>query len=142
MDNVAQNPRLIDFSQVGDTTIGYLTVTQNSSLPFVIQRVYWTYSVSEEVVRGHHAHKELEQLIFATSGTIEMELKGLYGPPETFVLDSPHIGLYIPRHYWRTIKFSQDAVLMCLASQEYEPSDYIHDYTEFLALGEKVGSNI
>jgi hypothetical protein len=74
-------------------------------------------------------------LIFAVSGRIEFILEGLEGNQETFVLDSPNVGLYIPRHYWRTIKFSHNAVLMCLASLEYREDEYIRDYEEFKALG-------
>ncbi|GAB2775901.1 dTDP-4-dehydrorhamnose 3,5-epimerase-like enzyme [Hymenobacter luteus] len=134
MDNAAQQPRLIEFSRLGDTTIGYLTVAQNSGLPFTVQRVYWTYSVSDEVVRGHHAHKELEQIIFAVSGEIEFTLEDIWGKQTTYYLDKPNVGLYIPRLYWRTIKFSRDAVLLCLASLEYIEEEYIRDYVIFSQL--------
>lgn len=127
-------PHLVQFSKIGSPSLGYISVGQNSALPFVIQRVYWTYFTPDSVVRGHHAHHDLEQLIFATSGRIEFVLEGLLGQPLTFVLDSPNVGLYIPRHYWRTIKFSHNAVLMCFASMEYSEEDYIRNYDEFLAM--------
>lgn len=127
-------PYLVEFSKIGSLELGYISVGEQSSLPFLIQRVYWTYCTPEAVVRGNHAHHELEQLIFATSGRIEFVLEGLDGKVETFVLDSPHLGLFVPRRYWCTIRFSREAVLMCLASMEYREDDYIRDYDAFRAL--------
>ncbi len=124
-------PYLIDFAKIGKPDLGYLTVAQNSSLPFRIERVYWTYFTPDEVLRGHHAHRELEQIIFAVSGQIDFELEGVDGTMYSFALTKPHIGLYIPRHYWRTIQFSHNAVLLCLASMEYSKSEYIREYDEF-----------
>lgn len=124
-------PHLVEFSKIGSSELGYISVGQNSALPFAVQRVYWTYFTPDSVIRGHHAHHELEQLIFATSGRIEFTLEGVDRVVKKFVLDSPNVGLYIPRLYWRTIKFSHNAVLMCLASMEYAESDYIRDYEDF-----------
>ena len=129
-------PHLLKFSKIGSPSLGYITMAQNSALPFEIKRVYWTYLTPETIVRGHHAHHNLEQLIFATSGRIEFTLEGLNGEQQAFVLDSPQVGLYIPRLYWRTIRFSAGAVLLCLASMEYEEADYIrsyHDFTELMS---------
>jgi dTDP-4-dehydrorhamnose 3,5-epimerase-like enzyme len=129
-------PHLIELSKTGSSILGYITVAQNSELPFEIKRVYWTYYTPDSVVRGNHAHHELEQLIFATSGRIEFMLEGLDGKSEKFVLDSPNVGLHIPHYYWRTIQFSHNAVLMCLASMEYIESDYIRDYNDFAKLSQ------
>ncbi|MVN78982.1 WxcM-like domain-containing protein [Hymenobacter sp. HMF4947] len=131
-------PRLIEFSKIGSPALGYITVGENSNLPFTIQRVYWTYFTPDSVIRGHHAHYDLEQMIFATSGRIEFLLEDSDGKEELFVLDSPNIGLYIPKGYWRTIKFSHNAVLMCLASKEYEEADYIRDYADFQQLKKRI----
>lgn len=127
-------PCLIEFSKIGSSSLGYITIAENSNMPFVIKRVYWTYFTPDSVVRGQHAHHELEQVIFATSGRIEFILEGIDGKTATFVLDNPSVGLYIPSGYWRTIKFSHNAVLMCLASLEYNEQEYIRDYNEFKAL--------
>ncbi|MGY2133427.1 sugar 3,4-ketoisomerase [Hymenobacter sp. HD11105] len=127
-------PSLINFSKIGSPSLGYISVAQNSNLPFEIKRVYWTYFTPDSVIRGHHAHHELEQIIFATSGRIEFTLEDIYGTEQHFVLDSPNRGLYVPRLYWRTIKFSHNAVLLCLASMEYSEDDYIRDFDEFKKL--------
>ncbi|MFD2718417.1 sugar 3,4-ketoisomerase [Hymenobacter monticola] len=129
-----EGPRFIDFPKIGSSALGYISVAQNSALPFEIKRVYWTYFTPDSMIRGHHAHHELQQLIFATSGIIEFTLEDLDGNQQTYLLDSPNKGLYIPRLYWRTIKFSHNAVLLCLASMEYEESDYIRSYYEFTKL--------
>jgi dTDP-4-dehydrorhamnose 3,5-epimerase-like enzyme len=128
------SPAIIDFSKIGSPSLGYISVAQNSKLPFEIERVYWTYFTPDSVIRGHHAHHELEQIIFATSGRIEFTLEDVHGIQQHFILDSPNRGLYIPRLYWRTIKFSHNAVLLCLASMEYSETDYIRDFNEFKQL--------
>ncbi|MGI4885374.1 MAG: sugar 3,4-ketoisomerase [Janthinobacterium lividum] len=129
-----QKPSLIEFGKVGSPMLGYLTIAQNSALPFDIKRVYWTYYTPDDVIRGHHAHYDLQQLIFSVSGEIEFILEDLSGNKELFVLNKPNIGLYIPKLYWRTIKFSHNAVLLCLASDEYSEIDYIRDYGHFKSL--------
>ncbi|MBD2766422.1 FdtA/QdtA family cupin domain-containing protein [Hymenobacter sp. BT664] len=127
-------PSLIEFSKIGASHLGYISVAQNSDLPFEIKRVYWTYFTPDSVIRGHHAHRNLQQLIFATSGQIEFTLEDTSGTKTCYNLDSPTVGLFIPCFYWRTIKFSHNAVLMCLASMEYDEQDYIRSYEEFKSL--------
>ncbi|RSK36049.1 sugar 3,4-ketoisomerase [Hymenobacter metallilatus] len=127
-------PCLLDFARMGSDAIGYLTVAQRSGLPFAIQRVYWTYQVPPDTIRGGHAHHDLEQLIFAVNGQIGLSLEGVKGDKHEFMLSQPDQGLYVPRLYWRDITFSDQAVLMCLASEEYTEDDYIREYSEFKKL--------
>ncbi|MCO6563846.1 MAG: WxcM-like domain-containing protein [Apibacter sp.] len=134
MDNMSK-PNIIKLSKIGSSVLGYITVAEeNLNIPFNIKRVYWTYFTPQDVHRGGHAHKELEQMIFAVSGTIEFTTEDIYGNTETFILDSPEKGLYIPSKIWRDIKFSHNAVLLCLASEFYIEEDYIRDYDEFKKL--------
>lgn len=126
-------PHLIQFPKKGAIDLGYISVAEKDNLPFEIKRVYWTYYAPHEVIRGHHAHKELRQLIFAVSGIIKFELENVSGEKLNFVLDSPEIGLYIPKLHWRKIQFSHNAVLLCMASEPYDESDYIRDYNDFTA---------
>jgi dTDP-4-dehydrorhamnose 3,5-epimerase-like enzyme len=83
------------------------------------------------VIRGGHAHKKLQQVIFAVSGTIEFNTLDLEGNENTFILDSPSKGLFIPELIWRDIKFSHNAVLLCLASELYDEHDYFRDFEDF-----------
>ena len=126
-------PHAISLKSVGKPELGYITVAEyQTDIPFDIKRVYWTYYTPNLVTRGHHAHKALQQCIFAVSGRIEFELINANGEKSHFVLDSPEKGLYIPPMHWRTIKFSHNAVLLCLASEIYVEGDYIRDFDEFI----------
>lgn len=126
-------PTLIDFQEIGSSALGYITVAEyQGNIPFEIKRVYWTYYTPNNLIRGNHAHKKLRQMIFAVSGNIEFYLENQEGAKFQFKLDSPRLGLYIPSGYWRTIKLSHNAVLLCLASEVYTEHDYIRDYIDFL----------
>ncbi|MBN2894197.1 MAG: FdtA/QdtA family cupin domain-containing protein [Bacteroidales bacterium] len=126
------NPYLINLSSIGSSSLGYITVAEGmENIPFEIKRVYWTYFTPNDVERGNHAHKKLEQVIVAVSGVIKFSLEDIKGNMIEFVLDSPSKGLYIPSMYWRTIKFSHNAVLLCLASQHYDENDYIRSLNLF-----------
>lgn len=124
-------PYWIEFKSVGEKGIGYISVAENSKIPFPIKRVYWTYYTPNEVERGNHAHKFLEQIIIAVSGNIIFEIEGPARTLQTYTLNSPSKGLYIPPLHWRKIRFSHNAVLLCLASLEYEADDYIRYYEDF-----------
>jgi len=130
--NNSRFPRLITFSSIGDSALGFITVGEgHKNVPFEIKRVYWTYFTPHNIQRGGHAHKQLEQMIFAVCGRIEFSIENPEGRKETFVLDSPDTGLYIPSLIWRDIKFSHNAVLLCMASDTYQEDDYIRDYDTF-----------
>ncbi|MCW3083756.1 MAG: dTDP-6-deoxy-3,4-keto-hexulose isomerase FdtA [Bacteroidetes bacterium] len=125
-------PHLIDFKSIGSTELGYLTVAEfPSNIPFPIKRTYWTYFTPNNVERGNHGHKELEQVIVAVNGIIEFDLEAVDGTKFNFKLDNPEKGLYIPRRYWRVIHFSHNAVMLCMASEGYDVVDYIRNYDDF-----------
>lgn len=122
---------LIDIRRYSDTR-GYLSVIENDiDIPFEIKRIYYLYLVPE-VARGAHAHKALQQLLIATSGSVDVIMDDGTNK-QTFHLDKPWKGLLIPPGLWRDLEnFSGGAVLMCLASEKYDAADYIRDYNEFL----------
>ena len=128
-------PRLIDLGAIGERALGYLTVAEpGKNIPFEIKRVYWTYFTPHDVERGHHAHRELEQIIVAATGQIEVTTESLSGAKLEFALSNPRTGLFIPKCHWRNLKFSHSAVLLCLASMSYTTEDYIRSYDEFRKL--------
>ena len=128
-------PHIIQFNKIGSPNLGYISVGENlENIPFEIKRVYWTYYTPQDVTRGGHAHYDLEQVIVAVSGTITFTTEDLKGNKREFILDSPDKGLYIPKMIWRDIKFSHNAVLLCMASEKYIESDYIRDYKTFFGL--------
>ncbi len=132
MQEVQQAPFIIKFPSIGSSTLGFISIAEVSrNISFDIKRVYWTYFTPNNVKRGGHAHKSLQQMIFAVSGTIEIKTENRNGENQTFLLDSPDKGLFIPALVWRDIKFSHNAVLLCLASEVYREEDYIRNYAVF-----------
>lgn len=123
--------KIIDIRRYSDTR-GYLSVVEGGiDIPFEIKRIYYLYMVPE-VARGAHAHKALQQLLIATSGSVEVIMDD-GKEKKSFMLDRPWKGLLIPAGLWRDLEnFSGGAVLMCLASEKYDENDYIRDYKEFL----------
>ncbi|MNR80353.1 TDP-4-oxo-6-deoxy-alpha-D-glucose-3,4-oxoisomerase [compost metagenome] len=127
--------RIIELGATGSSNLGYLTVAEPpKNIPFEIERVYWTYFTPNDVVRGNHAHRELEQVLVAVSGHIHVQTESIKGEICDFHLMSPQQGLYVPRLHWRTLKFSHNAVLLSLASLPYDPDEYIRSYDDFAAL--------
>ena len=123
--------QIIDIRKFTDNR-GYLSVIEGGKdIPFEIKRIYYLYMVPE-AARGAHAHKELQQLLVATSGSVDITLDdGI--DKKTFHLDRPWKGLLVVPGLWRDLdNFSGGTVLMCLASEHYDVADYIRDYNEFL----------
>lgn len=112
---------------------GNLTVVENGiTLPFDVKRVYYIYDVPGGESRGAHAHKALEQLIIAASGSFTVTLDDGTNK-KSFYLNHPYQGLYVKPGMWRDLDdFSSGAVAMVLASEIYQKEDYIRDYQEFI----------
>lgn len=126
------SPRYIELKAIGALHEGYISVAEaQKNIPFDIKRVYWTYYTPQNVIRGFHAHKALEQVIFALGGKITFTVEDRLLNKRAFTLEEPHIGLYLPPLSWREIQFSHTAVLLCLASEHYTEEDYIRNYQEF-----------
>ena len=123
--------RIIDIRKYTDSR-GYLSVIEGGEdIPFEIKRIYYLYMVPE-AARGAHAHKELQQLLVATSGSVDITLDD-GKEKKTFHLDRPWKGLLVVPGLWRDLdNFSGGTVLMCLASEHYDEGDYIREYDEFL----------
>lgn len=124
--------RLIDFQQHGDNRGQLVALEQNKEIPFDIKRVYYLYHTGENVRRGYHAHKSLEQILVCVSGKCTIHLDDGRECKEV-ILDKPYQGLYIANSIWREMyDFSENAVLLVLASELYSEDDYIRDYQEFI----------
>ena len=115
-------------NQTGALT--FLEATRD--VPFEIKRVYYIYGVAKGSRRGFHAHKHLKQVLFAVHGSCKLLLDD--GKERTTVtLDTPEQGLFLQDVVWREMyDFSPGAVLMVLASEYYDESDYIRNYCDFL----------
>jgi acetyltransferase-like isoleucine patch superfamily enzyme/dTDP-4-dehydrorhamnose 3,5-epimerase-like enzyme len=106
-------------------------------VPFEVKRYFLVFDVASEHIRGEHAHRSLHQFLVCVAGRCHVVTDDGTMRHEV-VLDSPAKGVHIPPMVWATeYKFTRDAVLMVLASEFYDPQDYIRDYTEFLALRRK-----
>jgi len=125
-------PYIINFPKTGSSQLGYISIAEGENLPFITKRIYWTYFTPEDVKRGGHAHLELQQILVAVSGKIDLTIETIDGQVYEFCLDAPNKGVYIPQKSWRTMKYSHNAVQMCIASIEYDEMDYIRDYNSFL----------
>ena len=120
------------FQPHGDARGQLVALEEFKDIPFRIKRVYYMYDTGEGVVRGHHAHKSLQQILICIHGNCKIKLDN---GRETKVvpLEKPYEGLYVSNVMWREMyDFSPDAVLMVLASELYDVADYIRDYDEFL----------
>ena len=117
---------------------GNLTPIENHvDIPFDIKRVYYLYDVPGGESRGAHAHKNLEQLIIAASGSFDVTIDDGRNK-KTVSLNRSYMGFYLKSGIWRELSnFSSGAICLVLASEIYNESDYIRDYTEFLKLGNK-----
>ncbi|WP_306120539.1 MULTISPECIES: FdtA/QdtA family cupin domain-containing protein [unclassified Roseitalea] len=124
--------RLIGLPVVSDPRGDLTFVEGGNHVPFQIRRVYYLYNVPVDSERGGHAHHELEQVIFALSGSFRIAVDDGRKRREYWLRD-PRTGLYISRMIWREMDaFSQGAVCMVLASQPYDEADYIRDYNAFV----------
>ncbi len=124
---------LIELDKHHSDRSGDLTVVENGlTVPFDVKRVYYLYDVPGGATRGAHAHKNLQQLIVAASGSFDVTLDD-GNVKRTFTLNRPFHGLLVPPGIWRDLNnFSSGSVCMVLASEKYDIDDYIRDYEEFL----------
>lgn len=123
---------LINFEIKGDHNGSLVAVENNKNIPFEIKRMFYIWGTKKEVIRGKHAHKNLEQLIICISGSCDFTIDN-GEERKTIHLDNPSQGLYIKNNIWDEFtNFSEDCVVVVLASQLYDESDYIRDYDEFL----------
>ncbi|MBM1222840.1 WxcM-like domain-containing protein [Ponticoccus sp. SC2-23] len=128
--------REIQLPQIHDPRGDLTFVEGGIQIPFQIARVYYLYNVPVDSERGGHAHRELEQIVFALSGSFRMKIDDGTTKSEYWLRD-PRKGLYISKLVWREMDaFSQGTVCMVLASHRYNEADYFRNYDDFLsALG-------
>ena len=132
MKNFSRAVQLIDFNVKGDDRGSLISLERNISIPFDIQRVYYIFDTKTDVKRGFHAHRNLKHVLVCVNGSCQILIDN--GKEKTTVLlDSPNQGLYLEGLIWREMfAFSENCVLMVLASELYDESDYIRNYEEFI----------
>lgn len=126
------NYKIINFQKHGDDRGMLIALESNKEIPFDIKRVYYMYDTLPNVRRGFHAHKKLQQILICIHGSCKIHLDNGKETIEV-LLDKPYEGLYVSNDIWREMyDFTDDAVLMVLASELYDESDYIRNYNEFI----------
>ena len=123
---------IIRFEEHGDERGNLIALENNSNIPFEIKRVYYIFDTKEGVRRGFHAHYTLKQVLIAVHGSCKIDLND-GKEKKTILLNNCREGLYIDMPLWREMyDFSEDCVLMCVASEIYDEKDYIRDFNQYL----------
>lgn len=131
-----EEPKIIELPKIFDAR-GNLSFAQNNThIPFDIKRTYWLYDVPGGECRGGHAYRETEEFVIALSGSFDVIVDD-GNEEKAFHLNRSYYGLYIPKGMWREMNnFSTNSLALEFASTNYDPEDYIRDYSEFLKLKE------
>lgn len=123
---------IIELPVIADARGNLTFVEGNEHIPFDIKRVYYLYDVPGGAARGGHAHKNLQQIIIALSGSFDVLLDDGFDT-KTYTLNRAFQGLYLSNMIWRELdNFTSGAVCMVLASERYDENDYYRDYEEFI----------
>ena len=122
----------IQFDIKGDNRGKLVALEEGKNIPFEIKRVYYMYDTNKGFCRGKHAHKHLQQILVCIHGKCKVLLDD-GKEKEVICLSDQNEGIYIPNNMWREMyDFEDDCVLMCLADDYYNETDYIRDYDKFL----------
>lgn len=126
--------RLEHFTIHGDHAGNLVALEKGLDFNFDIKRIYYIWDTVRDAIRGRHAHRNLKQVIICLAGSCDFTLDD--GRERvTYHLDSPSTGLYVENFVWREFtNFSQGCIVMVLASEHYDTTDYIRSYEEFMEL--------
>lgn len=131
----AKKPYLLDFIELGSAENGSLNVAEfAASLPFELNRVYWVYSTPKDISRGNAANRSCKYVMVCLTGTAKIHVEDINSNSYHFELNQPNEGLFIPELHWRRIQLSEDAIMLCIASDKFDQRDYIRDFREFMLL--------
>ena len=125
------NVEKLEFEIKGDERGSLIAIEQLKDVPFEIKRAYFIYDTKNDIARGFHAHKNLEQVLICVNGRCSIKVDNVKNQ-KIIELDKPNQGLHISKNIWREMfNFSEDCVLLVLASEYYDKNEYIYDYDEF-----------
>lgn len=124
---------IIEIPKIQDE--GFLCFAEEKKhIPFPIKRFYYIYDVDKGAIRGKHAHKETQQILFCLKGSIKIILDNGKEKEEVF-LNNPNQGIFLDKMMWHDmVDFQKDTILFVVASDIYNESDYIRDYNNFISL--------
>ena len=133
MEHRNKDVRMLEFPQKGDER-GHLVIVEGmQDVPFEIKRIFYIYGSDASVVRGQHANRRTEFVLINVAGQSKVKVLDGKGNEAVFSLNRPHTGIYLPTMVWKDMyDFSPDSVLLVLASEHYDPNEYIRDYELFV----------
>ena len=134
MEHNMNKVKMLEFPQHGDERGRLVIVEGGQDVPFEIKRAFYIYGSDGDVVRGQHANRKSEFVLINVAGTSKVRVKDGEGNEAIFCLNRPHTGIYLPTMVWKDMyDFSEDSVLLVLASTHYDNSEYIRSYDEFVS---------
>ena len=138
MENIKKQVEMLEFTEKGDERGHLVIVEGNRDIPFDIQRIFYIYGSDADVVRGQHANRRTEFVLINVAGTSKVRVRDGKGNEALYSLNRPHTGIYLPNMIWKDmLDFSEDSVLLVLASEHYDSEEYIRDYDEFVRIVNK-----
>lgn len=129
---------IIHLNKIENRAGNITPIQNNQNIPFEIKRIFYLYDIPGGESRGAHSHKDCHQFLIAASGAFEVLLDD--GKAQrTVQLNRPYLGLHIPPGIWASeVNFSSGSICLVLASHEYDETDYIREYKDFLTSKTKI----
>lgn len=125
--------KMLEFPRKGDERGHLVIVEGGKDIPFEIKRAFYIYGSDKDVVRGQHANRRTEFVLINVAGSSKVRVKDGEGNEAIFCLNRPHTGIYLPTMVWKDMyDFSEDSVLLVLASEHYDAEEYIREYETFV----------
>ena len=127
-----EKPYILQFHPRGDERGWLVAVEGMKEIPFEIKRIFYIFGTQGDAVRGQHANRQSEFVLINVCGECKVRTDNGRGEKEVFLLNKPHEGVFIPRLYWKDMyDFSEGSILLCLASEGYDSTEYIRDYEAY-----------
>ena len=127
--------KMLEFSEKGDERGRLVIIEGGQDIPFEVKRVFYIYDTKRGTPRGQHANKKSEQMLICVSGSCRVKVDNGKGMQEVYELNTPEQALYTGTMLWREMyDFSGGCVLMVIASEYYNPEEYIRDYDKYIEL--------
>lgn len=132
--------QMLEFQEKGDKRGRLVIVEGMKDIPFDVKRIFYIYGTQKDVVRGQHANLKSEFVLINVAGKSKVRVKDGKGNEGIFSLNRPHTGIYLPNMVWKDMyDFSEDSVLLVLASEHYDAKEYIRDYDKFVEIVSRGG---
>jgi len=132
MKSNTDNAKILNFQEHGDERGKLVVIEGLKDIPFEIKRIFYIYGSDSHVVRGCHANKKSEFVMINICGTSKIKVKSR-NDEKVFILDKPYNGVYLPAGVWKEMyDFSADSILLVLASELYDPDEYIRIFEDYI----------